>query len=146
MRLSRTVAYALQATLQLAQLGSKGPVPCNQLAAAGNMPERFLLQVLRNLVTHGVLQSSRGVDGGYSLERHPADISLLEIIEAIDGPMISTLPLRDGLSGSCQAKLEQTLSQVAEATRRRLAATTLAELLAEPSETKPFAAQPAMVS
>ena len=146
MRLSRTVAYALQATLQLAQLGSKGPVPCNQLAAAGNMPERFLLQVLRNLVTHGVLQSSRGVEGGYSLDRHPADISLLEIIEAIDGPMTSALPVRDGLSVSCQAKLEQTLSQVADATRRQLAAISLAELLASPKEIKSFGPEAAMVS
>ena len=57
------------------------------------MPERFLLQVLRNLVTHGVLQSSRGVEGGYFLGRYSAGISLLEIIEAIDGPLVSAMPL-----------------------------------------------------
>lgn len=146
MRLSRTVAYGLQATLHLARLGSKGPVPCNQLAAAGQMPERFLLQVLRNLVTHGVLQSSRGVDGGYSLDRHPADISLLEIIEAIDGPLTSDMPLRNGLPRTCQAKLDQTLARAAEATRRQLAATTLADLLSEPSQHESFADHPIMVS
>ena len=48
MKLSRTVSYALQATLQLARSRSHDPVPCRQLAADGNMPERFLLQILRD--------------------------------------------------------------------------------------------------
>ena len=59
MKLSRTVAYAIQATLQLAQSKSENPVPCSQLAAQGHMPERFLLQILRHLVTHGILHSTR---------------------------------------------------------------------------------------
>ena len=87
MKLSRTVAYGVQATLQLARSNSSTPVPCSQLAAEGHMPERFLLQILRRLVTHGVLHSTRGVDGGYSLARKPEQITLLEIIEAIDGPL-----------------------------------------------------------
>ena len=66
MKLSRTVAYAVRATLQLAQLEADGPVPCSKLANEGKMPERFLLQILRNLVTHGILRSTRGVDGGYA--------------------------------------------------------------------------------
>ena len=82
MKLSRTVSYAVRATLQLAQLSSKGPVPCSKLAAEGKMPERFLLQILRNLVTHGILRSTRGVDGGYALVRPADQISLLEVIEA----------------------------------------------------------------
>src|SRR5215216_4770031 len=86
MKLSRTVAYAVRATLQLAQLQSEGPVPCSHLASSGKMPERFLLQILRNLVTHGILRSTRGVDGGYALVRPPHQISLLEVIEAIEGP------------------------------------------------------------
>ena len=59
MKLSRTVAYAVRATLQLAQLEADGPVPCSKLANEGKMPERFLLQILRNLVTHGILRSTR---------------------------------------------------------------------------------------
>jgi Rrf2 family protein len=65
-KLSRTASYALQAVLQLAQSDASGyPVPCSRLAAEGKMPERFLLQILRSLVTHGILGSTRGVDGGY---------------------------------------------------------------------------------
>lgn len=65
MKLSRSVGYALQATLQLACADGTAPVPCSRLAAEGKMPERFLLQILRNLVAHGILASTRGVDGGY---------------------------------------------------------------------------------
>lgn len=84
MKLSRTVSYAVQAALQLAKSGSGNPVPCSQLAAEGHMPERFLLQILRNLVNHGILRSTRGVDGGYALTRPPEQVSLLELIEAIE--------------------------------------------------------------
>ena len=130
MKMSRSVAYALQATLQLARLdGESTPVPCSRLAADGNMPERFLLQVLRNLVTHGILHSTRGVDGGYSLRRSPADVTLLDVIEAVDGPVASMLPIHEGLPASSRTKLESTLTNVAELFRRELRAVTLADLL-----------------
>lgn len=129
MKLSRTVAYALQATLQLAQSDSDSPIPCSRLAAEGKMPERFLLQILRNLVAHGVLESTRGVDGGYTLERRPEDISLLEVIEAIDGPLTSTLPMSEGLSAESRTKLETSLREVTEAARKELEAVKLKDLL-----------------
>ena len=72
---------------------SENPVPCSQLAAEGHMPERFLLQILRHLVTHGILHSTRGVEGGYTLERKPEQVSLLDVIEAIEGPLTSALPV-----------------------------------------------------
>lgn len=136
MRLSRTVAYALQATLQLAQADPEVPVPCSQLAAEGKMPERFLLQVLRNLVAHGILESTRGVDGGYALKRTPEQISLLEVIEAIDGPLASTLPVSGGLPSDSKSKLEQALGEVRDLARRELAAVKLAHLLPEPRKSR----------
>ena len=129
MKLSRTVFYALQATLQLAEEGSQAPVPCSRLATRGKMPERFLLQVLRNLVAHGILRSARGVDGGYALER-PADaISLLELVEAIDGPLVPILPSGDGMPKECRSKLEESLSTVTTHTREELAEIKVADLL-----------------
>lgn len=132
MQLSRTVGYALQATLQLAIAESSSPVPCSQLAAEGRMPERFLLQILRNLVTHGILQSVRGVDGGYTLERKPEDISLLEVIEAVDGPLSSGTPVAEGLSHEARSKLREALEQVTATSRRQLAEIKLASLLKKP--------------
>ena len=93
------------------------------------MPERFLLQILRNLVTHGILGSIRGVEGGYVLERSPEEVSLLEVIEAVDGPVAPLVPGSDGLSEAASSKLKCTLAGVAEFTRRELAAVKLAHLL-----------------
>jgi Rrf2 family protein len=133
MKLSRTVAYAVQATLQLARAESTEPVPCSRLAAAGQMPERFLLQILRNLVTHGILRSTRGVDGGYSLVRSADQISLLEVIEAIEGPFDSVPEVTDGLPVTSQEKLRTAIDQVTEVTRQQLEAIKLSQLLQPPA-------------
>ncbi len=142
MKLSRTVSYALQATLQLAEAQSDHPVPCSRLAAEGKMPERFLLQILRNLVAHGVLESTRGVDGGYALRQSPVDVSLLDIIEAVDGPMVSSLPVAEGLHKESREKLEQLLTQVNDEVRTRLAAIRMADLTFNRDPNADFAANP----
>jgi Rrf2 family protein len=130
MKLSRTVVYAIQATMQLAQSGSQQPVPCSQLAAEGHMPERFLLQILRHLVTHGILHSTRGVEGGYTLERKPDDVSLLDIMEALEGPLISTLPPVEGAAAEMfQGRLREALDDITNSARRQLADIKLADLL-----------------
>jgi len=133
MKLSRTVTYAVRATLQLAQLSAQGPVPCSRLAADGKMPERFLLQILRNLVTHGILRSTRGVDGGYALVRPADQISLLEVIEAIEGPYDARLEVGDGLTEDSQHKLRDALGQVTSSTRRQLESIKLSQLLKPPT-------------
>ncbi len=129
MKLSRTVGYALQATLQLAEAEPGTPVPCSQLAAQGNMPERFLLQILRNLVTHGILHSTRGVEGGYRLERKPDDISLLDLIEAIDGPVFAHAPLAEGLSPESVEQLSTALQQVTASARKQLGSIKISSLV-----------------
>lgn len=136
MKLSRTVSYAVRAAIQLAQCQTSAPVPCSQLAATGNMPERFLLQVLRSLVTHGILRSTRGVEGGYSLVRDPIEISLLEVIEAIEGPLNSDdKPLTEGLSQTSQSKLQEAFRQVTATSRKQLEDIKLAHLIDVPQET-----------
>ena len=136
MKLSRTVAYAVRATLQLAKSDSSTPVPCSHLAAEGKMPERFLLQILRNLVTHGILRSTRGVDGGYSLVRPPHEVSLLEVIEAIEGPLNTGEPVQEGQSQESQFRLQEALQQVTDNSRRQLEAIKLSQLLEPPSITE----------
>lgn len=129
MKLSRTVSYALRATLELAELESDSPVPCSRLAADGKMPARFLLQVLRSLVAQGILRSARGVDGGYSLRRDPNGITLLEVIEAIDGPLAAAVAPGDALPECCRVKIERVLGDITERVREDLAAISLADLL-----------------
>ena len=134
MKLSRAVGYALQATLQLAKAKSDTPVPSSRLAADGDMPERFLLQILRSLVTRGVLRSARGIDGGYSLAHPPEETSLLSVIEAIDGPLDTQLPLTDGLTPQWHNKLFASLSEVTTNTRAQLEAIKLSQLLKPPGK------------
>ena len=133
MKLSRTVDYALRATMLLAQEETLQPIPCSQLAQQGGMPERFLLQILRHLVTHGILRSTRGVDGGYTMIRSASDVSLLEIIEAIEGPVgvsEDDLPVS---RNAAHGRLNHALQEVAESMRRQLSTIKIAHLLANPN-------------
>jgi len=129
MKLSRTAGYALAATLQLAEADPSVPIPCSRLAAQGRMPERFLLQILRSLVTHGILHSTRGVEGGYTLQRPAEDISLLDVIEAVDGPMKSAPPAVEGLSPKLLDQLATALEDVTESSRQQLADIKVSSLL-----------------
>ena len=132
MKLSRTVAYAVRATLQLAQYSQGTPVPCSKLASEGHMPERFLLQILRNLVTHGILRSTRGVEGGYALTRPPEQISLLEVIEAIEGPIGTNGNGADDFNNDPQPRLLDALKSITDTSRKQLDAIKFSQLLDPP--------------
>ncbi len=134
--MSRTVGYALRATLQLAQADDGTPVPCSRLASEGKMPERFLLQILRDLVSHGILRSVRGVDGGYVLVQDPEKLSLLELIEAMDGPLVAYVPSGEWLPAAVRGKLGDALKEITKLYRKELAAVRLTSLLPKPYHRK----------
>lgn len=135
MKLSRTVVYGLQAIVQLARMESDTPVTCRRISAGSKMPERFLLHVLRKMVIHGILASTRGSDGGYELRRKPADISLLDVIEAIDGPIRADMPDRKHLfTSAADERLQSAIDEVTSTMRRQLRELSLADLLLASSE------------
>lgn len=134
MKLSRSVSYAVNATIRLAQHASDDPVSCRRLASEGNMPERFLLQILRNLVTHGILRSTRGVDGGYALNRPPDEISLLDLMEAVEGPLETSDPAEDQLPEDTQTHLKSALEQITSTSRQQLEAINVQHLLQPPNK------------
>ena len=129
MKLSRTVSYAVKATLQLAQWPGDAPVPCSKLASQGNMPERFLLQILRSLVTRGLLCSTRGVDGGYYLARPPEQITLRDIVEVFDNPLSPNIPALEALSPDVRKRILTALEGASEAAHDVLAKLTMADLM-----------------
>src|SRR5262249_8322093 len=87
MTLSRATPYALSALARLAREKSDAPVTSQIIAAADGSPERFLLKVLKPLVDAGILRSLKGPTGGYRLARPTKDVTLLEVVEAVDGPI-----------------------------------------------------------
>src|SRR3954449_7556024 len=79
--------YALQALAELGRQGAEKPVPIGELARRRDIPVQFLEQLFATLRRAGILRSQRGVKGGYSFARPPAEITVLEIVELLDGPL-----------------------------------------------------------
>jgi Rrf2 family protein len=79
--------YALQALAELGRSGGDGPVPIGELARRRDIPVQFLEQLFAVLRRAGVLRSQRGVKGGYSFARAPAEITVLELVELLDGAL-----------------------------------------------------------
>jgi len=130
MQLSQSVIYALQTLLHLAESGKGVLVTRGTLAATGRMPERFLLEILHDLVKCGILRSTRGSGGGFALARNPEAVTLLEVIEAVDGPQTVGLPDFNTMSVPLRNWLRANLEQIAENTRAGLAGITLKRLAA----------------
>jgi len=87
MRVSKKGEYALRAMIDIALNYEKGSVQIQDISRRENIPQKFLEQILLTLKNAGLLQSKRGVGGGYSLIKPPAEISLAEVIRVIDGPL-----------------------------------------------------------
>jgi Rrf2 family protein len=87
MQITRQADYAVRAVLYLAGLGENGRAPTGQIARMQNVPPSFLAKIVSQLSVAGVLHTSRGARGGVSLARSPDEISVLEVIEVIDGPI-----------------------------------------------------------
>jgi Rrf2 family protein len=79
--------YAVRALVELYKIGDAEPVPVAELAKRGDIPAQFLEQLFATLRRGGILRSQRGVKGGYSFGRAPEQITVLEIVEQLDGPL-----------------------------------------------------------
>ena len=79
--------YALAALAELARHGGEQPVPIGELARRRDIPVQFLEQLFATLRRAGILTSQRGVKGGYRFARPPAEITVLEIVELLDGEL-----------------------------------------------------------
>lgn len=88
MQITRQADYAVRAVLYLAQLGPDQRAATSQIAQEEQIPPSFLAKIVSQLSVAGLLQTSRGARGGVSLARSPEQISLLEVVEAIDGPIM----------------------------------------------------------
>ena len=87
MRVSAKTDYALRAAVELAAAEDDRPVKGERLATSQSIPLRFLENILLQLRNAGLIESRRGADGGYRLARPAAEITLADVIRAIDGPL-----------------------------------------------------------
>lgn len=87
MQLNQATDYAFRAALLLARAGEGGVVDAQTIASQEQIPIRFLLKIMRSLVQAGIVKSYRGTNGGFALGRPPREITLLDLMEAVEGPI-----------------------------------------------------------
>jgi Rrf2 family protein len=87
MQITRQADYALRAMLYLAQLPQNLRAATSQIAEEQSIPPSFLAKIISQLSIAGLIHTSRGARGGVSLARQPEEITILEVVEAIDGPI-----------------------------------------------------------
>ena len=108
-------AYAVRALAELARRGA-GPIPIGEIAAARDIPAQFLESLFGQLRRGGILQSQRGVKGGYSFARPAEEVTVLEVVEMLEGE----------LGGGAAAP--PILAEAVDAVRSRLTGTTIAQV------------------
>jgi DNA-binding IscR family transcriptional regulator len=112
--------YALSALVELHHHGDRGPVPIAELARRRAIPVQFLEQLFATLRRAGVLRSQRGVKGGYSFARSADDITVLELVELLDGPVgaDATGVFADAAQAARNVLSQSTVAEIAEAESR----------------------------
>jgi Rrf2 family cysteine metabolism transcriptional repressor len=108
--------YAVRALVELYRHG-EGPVPIGELARRREIPVQFLEQLFATLRRAGILRSQRGVKGGYSFARTPSEITVLDVVELLDGPLGAgaTGVFADAARAARSVLAEATVADVAEA-------------------------------
>ncbi|ATW47110.1 RrF2 family transcriptional regulator [Streptomyces peucetius] len=94
MRISARADYAVRAALLLVDDGKRGPLKAEAIAEAQEIPHKFLESILNDMRRGGLVVSQRGVNGGYRLARAAEDITIADVVRAVDGPLVSVRGVR----------------------------------------------------
>ena len=127
MKVSTRGDYAARALLSLALHESDRPTSVKEIAERTNLPQPYLEQILLAVKGAGLVRSKRGVGGGYVLARPPDEITLAQILAAVEGPLTTLLGEHDHCEGHCV--LQEVWVGVSEETQAVLEGHTLAELV-----------------
>src|SRR5262245_11942740 len=129
MKLTRASSYALHAAAYMAGQRKGLPTPSHIIAQKRGIPERFLLKVLKPLVSAGLLYSVKGPHGGYRLARTAKEITMLDVIEAVEGPIRGLASFHaEGGNNALDRHLDDVCSEVAEKMRAQLKAVKLSTM------------------
>jgi Rrf2 family protein len=135
---SQTVEYALRAVVYLADQGGE-PRTTAQVAEATKVPGPYLSKVLQSLGRGGLVHSQRGLHGGFTLTRTPTEMTIWDVVEAVE-PLqrIKVCPLGLAAHRHRLCPLHKRLDDALAATENAFRSTTLADVLAEPTTSKPL--------
>ncbi|MFN9370695.1 MAG: RrF2 family transcriptional regulator [Planctomycetaceae bacterium] len=136
--LSQTVEYALRAAVYLA---NQAPLArtTEQIAEVTKVPQAYLSKVMQNLAKAGIVRSQRGIHGGFLLARSSAELTILEVVNAVDPVQrIQTCPLGIAAHGANLCPLHRRLDLALAAVENAFGKTTLAEVLSEPTRSVPL--------
>lgn len=129
MRFSRAASYAIHALVFLASRKDGQPAVSHDIARDRGTPERYLLKILNPLARVGILTSMKGPNGGYGLARPASEISLLEIIEAVEGTIRPALAFDDAIGADAlQTRILAICTRATEEQRKTLGKISLADL------------------
>ena len=140
LRLSKKADYALIAMKHLALRGEHGSSSAREIAEQYDVPIELMAKVLQRLVRRGLLASHQGTRGGYELARRPGQISVADVIQAIEGPVTVTVcsPADDGQCDQfAKCNVRDSLWRVRERILSALEECTIAELAAEAPQGSP---------
>lgn len=141
LQISRKIDYGLRAIIYLAGLPAGKIASLQDLSSTLHLPREFLAKILKVLTARGLVRSSRGAHGGYQLARSPREISFLEVIEAVEGPVQLNVCLDH--KDRCDVSAGCTMYHVWKVGQDRMLEvyrkTSLAELIAEPEPLRPIA-------
>jgi Rrf2 family transcriptional regulator, cysteine metabolism repressor len=135
MRLTMRSDYGAHAVIELARRAGQGPVQCAEIAACQKIPEAYLDQLLSSLRRVGIVHSVRGPHGGHELARDPRQLTLGEIVTALEGPVVphefvhGPAPEGDDWGSACAVR--NAWLAATEASQRVLDRTTIQDLLEE---------------
>ncbi|MBA2326812.1 MAG: Rrf2 family transcriptional regulator [Actinobacteria bacterium] len=127
MKVSTRGDYAARALLSLALHGSDRPTSVKEIAERTTLPQPYLEQILLAVKGAGLVRSKRGVGGGYVLARPADEITLAEILAAVEGPLTTLMEEHDHCEGHCV--LQEVWVGVSEETRQILERLTLSDLV-----------------
>jgi Rrf2 family protein len=135
---SQTVEYALRAVVHLAYEAPAARTTA-QIADATRVPRDYLAKILQGLAKKGIVQTQRGVGGGVSLAKDPGELTILDVVNAVEPiERITTCPLGLKTHGVRLCPLHRRLDDALALVESAFGKTTLAEVLAEPSESVPL--------
>jgi Rrf2 family protein len=135
MKLSTRGKYGLYAMYYLAEHKDEGPQSLQSIASTG-VPKQYLEQLLGNLRRAGLIHSVRGAQGGYQIARPPGKITILDVIDAMEGPLeLSECMTDEGhCDRSCQCPVRRVWQKLTDSINRELADVTLDEMLPSNNE------------